>query len=233
MSALVLVAPMAATCACGSATESPPPSQAPSQGVGVVVAPESLHVALEEDELAVLDPRRSRMQPRSPSLVAVEAEQLEALLAATPATSPDQPALLRRLAEESVELENAAMANGRIAAVGPARRAAIEYYRRLVAFHGASRPPYALADEAQYYLAWEHVRSGDFQAARRAYLDLINGAPSSRWVPHAYFMFGALFAAEAAADPSKAPLAKAAFDKAASAPDLAVAALARKRLQKL
>src|SRR5947207_1708009 len=54
------------------------------------------------------DERRSRLAARVRALLVTEIQGLESLYAATPKTSPDRPQLVRRLAEDYVELESAA-----------------------------------------------------------------------------------------------------------------------------
>lgn len=54
-------------------------------------------------------------------------------------------------------------------------------------------------------------RAGDFMTARKRYFELIQSAPSSSLVPLAYLAFAELFRVEAESDPSKLPLASAAY----------------------
>jgi TolA-binding protein len=131
------------------------------------------------------------MAPRSAALVVVEVTQLEALLAATSPVASDWTLLHRRLAEDYVELRKA----GRRAT----SRKAIEHYDVIL------RAPaeYTQLDEVLYYEALEHEVSGDLPRARSAYYDLIEKAPTSRFVPFAYYAFGEMFRNEAQADPSK------------------------------
>jgi TolA-binding protein len=58
--------------------------------------------------VGVRDQRQSASRQRVLALLITEIQQLEALLKSTDARSPNRPALLRRLAEDYVELENAA-----------------------------------------------------------------------------------------------------------------------------
>src|SRR6202041_661393 len=97
---------------------------------------------------AMRDARRSRLQPRSVGLVVTELQQLETLKGVTEPSSPDHPTLLRRLAEDYVELEIAAASDRR--KVEAARAGAIRAYGELVTTHGATYP---LVDEVRYYLA--------------------------------------------------------------------------------
>jgi TolA-binding protein len=64
------------------------------------------------------------------------------------------------------------------------------------------------ADETLYNLAYEHEQAGDLNQARAAYLDLIQTAPTSKYVPTAYLAFGELFFQEAQGDPAKWALAE-------------------------
>jgi tetratricopeptide (TPR) repeat protein len=165
-----------------------------------------------------------RRPPRAVALLVVEIQQLESLLQATSAAAPDRPVLLRRLAEDYVELEKAG-ANASV--VDRARKAAIRYYTALVdeyaghpspTFPSAVPAEYAQLDEATYYLAYEHERAGDDASARRAYLQLIQRWPASRFVPRAYLAFGDLFFGEAMSDASKWELAGAAYAKVLASP---------------
>jgi len=58
--------------------------------------------------IGVRDARQSALKQRALALLVTEIQQLESLLKATENTSSDRPKLLRRLAEDYVELENAA-----------------------------------------------------------------------------------------------------------------------------
>jgi tetratricopeptide (TPR) repeat protein len=107
----------------------------------------------------VRDQRTSALKQRVLALLITEIQQLESLLKATELRSKDRPMLLRRLAEDYVELENAAfrekteaeirrdqfkktnpreagrqqaIANSRARTLAAARKAAINYYTTLV-----------------------------------------------------------------------------------------------------
>jgi tetratricopeptide (TPR) repeat protein len=166
-----------------------------------------------------------RMRPRARALLVVEIQQLESLFQATSVAARDRPLLLRRLAEDYVELEKAAGNGPPI--VDRARREAIKYYATLLTEYSgqpsqtfpASPPPaYPQLDEATYYLAYEHEQAGDEANARRVYFELISKLPNSRFIPRAYLAFGELFAVEAMSDPSKWDLAKQAYTKVVSTP---------------
>jgi tetratricopeptide (TPR) repeat protein len=143
------------------------------------------------------DPRRA--STRAKSLIVTELSGLEQLSAATVATSPDRPSLLRRLAEDYVELRK----------TGDTRAGAkaIENYKKLYAEY----PSYPLADDVLYDLALEYESAGDMMNARKNLYELITKYPSSRHVAYAYFGFGEMFLFEGAADPSKLELAKQAY----------------------
>jgi tetratricopeptide (TPR) repeat protein len=137
-----------------------------------------------------------RVIRRSPALLRTETKALENLLVATAQTSPDRPALLRRLAENYSDLRKQGEAG--------ASANAIHHYTELVKAY----PTYAQIDEVYYYLGLEYERAGDLSNARRSYYDLIKNSPSSKYVPYAYFAFGETFLHEAKGDPSKWDLAK-------------------------
>ena len=61
-------------------------------------------------------------------------------------------------------------------------------------------------------------KSKDGPAERAAYLALMQKAPSSPYVPFAYFEFAELFQAESASDPTKLPLAEEAIKEAIKLP---------------
>jgi tetratricopeptide (TPR) repeat protein len=188
---------------------------------------------LDELELVVLDPRPSRTRPRATALLVVEIQQLELLLQASSPPSKDRPAILRRLAEEYVELENAT-ARDRPPTTHPrsvidrARKTAGLYYERLIAEYPDR---YTKIDEVFYYLAYEYEAAGDDASARRVYLELIARSPESPYVSKAYFMLGWLYASEAApGDTSASRSAEDEFAKAAASADPRVVPVALRRL---
>ncbi len=61
-------------------------------------------------------------------------------------------------------------------------------------------------------------KSKDGPAERAAYLELLQKAPHSPYVPFAYFEFAELFKAESASDPTKLPLAEEAIKEAIKLP---------------
>jgi TolA-binding protein len=183
-----------------------------------------------DPKLAAVEIRRGLTGRQRRELLVTQIQHLESLLAATAAGAPDRPGILRRLADSYVELEAVtfrakveAQTKGnkdeaaKLASVeGAARQTAIKYYSQLRQNHPAwcqspgqgPSPASGCLDETLYNLAYEHEQAGDLAAARKAYLDLIQSAPSSKYVPHAYLAFGELFFQEAQSDPSKWPLAE-------------------------
>ena len=149
------------------------------------------------------DPRIAQSRQRARALVVTELQALENLFAATASTSPDRPALMRRLAEDYAELSRAG--DGPLST--SAHRAALKYYELLVSEY----PKYPQVDEAWYYAGLEHELAGNLPKARRAYFELIKTSPQSKLIPLAYFAFGEMFYAEAANDPSKDDLALQAY----------------------
>jgi tetratricopeptide (TPR) repeat protein len=132
-----------------------------------------------------------------PVLVDAEIEQLALLVALTPLASPDRPMLVRRLAEDYVEVEKAAGTPP--AARERGWRQAIRFYSMLMdEYSGApsanfpSNPPrpYHALDEVAYDLAYEHERAGDDASARHGYAEIVTKFPSSTYVPKAYLALG-------------------------------------------
>ena len=107
---------------------------------------------------------------------------------------------------------------------GAARQAAIKHYEQLRAQHPhwcqspASTAAPGCGDEVLYDLAYEHEQAGQLVEARRVYLDLIQTAPTSRYVPSAYLAFGELFFQEAQGDPTKWALAEQSYKEVARFP---------------
>jgi TolA-binding protein len=161
-----------------------------------------------DDTASGRDTRRSTRQPRARALVATEVYGLESLLHVTQPTSQDRPLLLRRLAEDYVELEHAS--NG---------TAAIEAQRRAIARYvelTKSYPGYAQGDEALYYLGYEYEQANDGNRARKTYFDLLQKRPDSKYIPNAYLAFGEFFFKEASTDASKWSAAREAYAKVIS-----------------
>lgn len=136
----------------------------------------------------VPDSRPSRLHPRARALLVVEIQGLERLYAATPASAPDRPLLMRRLAEDYGELEAAASLdaskpNQSRTAIESARRVrdaaskhVLRYYRQLLDQH----PTYDKLDEVYYYLAVELALLGDSAGRRTALQTLLQKFPDSK-----------------------------------------------------
>jgi tetratricopeptide (TPR) repeat protein len=195
------------------------------------------HNPSEEMAAGYRDTRKARLKARSRALLITEISGLENLYSDTPRNSPDRPQIIRRLAEDYVELESAALRDQtwygiqaqnlqrrRQAAqaqrysraslqaeriVNAARRKAIAYYTLMANQY----PHYSKIDEVLYYLAYEYEQARDLKMARKVYYQLIQQAPQSPYIPNAYLAFGELFFQEAQGDPSKWALAAAAYEK--------------------
>jgi TolA-binding protein len=160
------------------------------------------------------DPRRTRIQQRPIQVVLAETEGLERLLAQAPPDSRDRPEILRRIAEDDVELENIAVRQHTPALIQPSREKAIRAYTTLKDDH----PDYPALDEVLYDLAFEHEQAGNLDSARKTYFTLIQSRPGSKYVPLAYLSFAEMFYAEGAQDPSKWAIAQQAYEKVVSYP---------------
>ncbi len=186
--------------ACGSSEPAPQHVEIaqplPTVSVTASVAPPIVQV----DPTQVDDMRDlRRLTPRARALVVTETQALENLASTTAMNSPDRPVLLRRLAENYVELR-------RTGAHGASAKA-IQHYTSLV----TSYPRYAQIDEAYYYLGLEYEIVNELSNARRSYYEVIKLAPSSKYVAYAYYAFGEMFFTEAKSDPSKWDFAKQAY----------------------
>ncbi len=184
-------------------------------------------------QFAERDTRKGKMQKRARALLITEITGLERLYKSTPKKSPDRPQLTLRLADGYAELEQAAIRDKITADIQiqeaqrkkqdtsklrkevdkakkteqAARKSAIMYYSKMAKDYAS----YSKLDEVLYYLAYEYEQGGDLANARKTYLELIEKAPKSPYVPNAYLAFGELFFQEATADPSKWALAEAAY----------------------
>ena len=182
------------------------------------------------------DDRKSRLQQRAQGLLIGELQGLENLLSNTPGNSPDRLQLVRRLAEDYVELENVGFTQktqaevkrdelkksdpagaGRQQAVAnqmnnimlKARQKAEQFYTTIT----TDFPNYPQLDEVLYYLAYEYEQGNNADLARKTYYQLITTRPNSKYIPNAYLAFGELFFNEAQGDPSKWPVAQQAYQK--------------------
>ncbi len=209
-------------------TQASPPPELPAAPTGALVpnvpedpAPPGA-VAAADPSSSVRDPRAHR--PRAAALLITEIQALQSLFEATPASSSDRVTLLRRLAEDYVDLG--------LVAPGQAERAhakAIQLYTQITKEY----PSYPQSDEVTYFLGYELERARDTSNARRVYFQLISAFPSSRFVPYAYFAFAEMFYAEGDADPSKLTLAEQAFRKVLEYPKQDLAPDARLRLGRI
>jgi tetratricopeptide (TPR) repeat protein len=187
------------------------------------------------------DERLSSLHPRAKALLVTEISGLENLFASTQPGTPSRVQLIRRLAEDYVELENAALAEKTQAEAARdnlrgsdpgaasrqqgiaeqagqtllrARTKAVQDYALLA----TEAPDYAQLDEVYLYLGMEDEKGGDLSGARRSYYNLIAQRPSSKRIPLAYLKFGELFFQEAEGDPTKWTLAEQAYEKVTSYP---------------
>ena len=176
------------------------------------------------------DDRKNRLVVRQRALLVQEIQKLETLFQQTPQNSPDRPDLARRLAEDYVELENAAfhektqaeidrdaMKKRNPAGAGQKQATADQDTKLMLAARGKAEQYYTLIkkeyatypalDEVLYYLAYEYEQGNDYVNARKVYYELINTRPQSKYIPNAYLAFAELFFNEAQGDPSKWDLA--------------------------
>jgi tetratricopeptide (TPR) repeat protein len=182
------------------------------------------------------DDRKSRLQQRSKGLLVGEIQGLENLNANTPPNSPDRLQLVRRLAEDYVELENAGFTEKTQAEIqrdnlkktnpaGASREQAIANQANNIMLKARARaeqyyttittdfPNYPQLDEVLYYLAYEYEQGNNNDLARKTYFTLIQSRPNSKYIPNAYLAFGELFFNEAQGDPSKWGVAEQAYEK--------------------
>ena len=167
--------------------------------------------------LRFLDARPNATKPRARQLVLTELNGVERLLELTAPGAPDRPQLVRRVAEDYVELRNATEREEPSLSGEQARLAgdmitaasvqAIAHYEKLLDI----APNYGKRDDVLYYMAIEHGFRSDLRQVRERMFELINEHPTSVHVPLAYFAFGELFRFEALTDRSKTQLALAAF----------------------
>ena len=150
--------------------------------------------------------------PRSRPLLVTEIQGLEALAAHTPADAKDHPVILRRIANDYVELSCAAWMAGDRSTELTARRKAKAAFEQLEAAHPGAAPN----DEVLFFIAQLYEQSGDETSARETYHWLARGNPTSRLVPAAYVAVGDLYydEAEALHDPARRLEAKHAYVEA-------------------
>jgi len=182
------------------------------------------------------DDRKSRLQQRAKGLLVGEIQGLESLNANTPANSPDRLQLVRRLAEDYVELENAGFTEKTQAEIkrddlkksnpsGAAQQQAVANQANTIMLRARTKaeqfyssittdfPNYPQLDEVLYYLAYEYEQGNQNDLARSTYFKLIQTRPNSKYIPNAYLAFGELFFNEAQGDPSKWGVAQEAYKK--------------------
>lgn len=188
-----------------------PPPEAPSAAEPTAktsgpssTAPAARAANAEED--AARDDRRARRAPRARALLVSEIQGLERLGLASTRTSPDRPALLRRIAEANVELAASATKDGSSAVAQAAHKNAVRHYVALLSDH----PDAPARDAALYNLGLEYEALGDLTNARKVYFDVVKSHAGSPYVAKAYFAFGVLFRQE-----GKLDLARQAFAQAA------------------
>lgn len=141
--------------------------------------------------------RDARRAPRLYAVIVTEIDQLQALLVTLPFASLDRPMVVRRLAEDNVEIEKASEVPE--AARDHAGKEAIRFYSVLIAeysgdpsatFPSSPPRPYHALDEVTYYRALEYERAGDDDSALHAYSEIIVKSPTSAYVPKAYLALG-------------------------------------------
>ncbi len=167
----------------------------------------------------VRDERLARRPSRTKEMLVTELQDLEPQLS----TSPDQPKLLRGLAEDYAELASLAVRErAPDKSIRDARSAAMKYYDVLVneypqwcAVPDAADPTKGkgCVDDALYSFALEAEHVDQLDRARFTYLKLIKTWPESRFVPSAYFAFGELFMLEVNQDLSNLRFAEKSFQK--------------------
>lgn len=194
-----------------TASPSPPPLPAPPP-VAPPPTPTLKVSSAYRPSIAIVRPL-TPLTLRKKALLVNELAQLEKLLEATPKTSPDRPALLRRTMEDYRELALVAQAEGSAnapALAAKARERAIARGLAIVSDH----PLYAKLDEVLYVVGIEQQMASNLAGARAAHLDLIKRFPQSRYATWAYVAFGDAYFAEAKNDASKYAIARAAYGKA-------------------
>ncbi|MBK8168913.1 MAG: tetratricopeptide repeat protein [Sandaracinaceae bacterium] len=170
-----------------------------------------------------IDPSHARGQQgehqlRAEDLLRREIELTARLATRTPASNPQRPDILLRLAEDHFELQQ--VYNARVrgfdqpiyeacdrdhnqarcrelhtqqtaaeAQVTSAREAAIRAYAQLVQDH----PNFRRMDEVLFSLGYALEEMRQFDRARQVYYRLIKGFPQSRFIPNAYLSFAEYF----------------------------------------
>jgi hypothetical protein len=185
---LVAVGLVALSCDRGAGDTGPPPSFEPSAPAECLDTDASCATSNTDSGVAALAPsmrghktRDDRIESPSrmdPPRLLLEIEGLLGLFRATRATSKDRPAILRRLAEDWVELEKAYDRTGQSLHAAQARTQAVDAYARLAKEY----PSYVQLDQVLYYLGLEYERAGKEGDATATYADLERRFPQSRFV---------------------------------------------------
>ncbi len=155
----------------GGPSRTPEPAREPvtvaAEEPTVVVKPAaSPTIAAADLATLVRDPRKSRWYPRSTPLLITELQSLEALHANTPANAPDKPKLLRRLAEDYIELKNAARRD-----------------KERLSSSSGSAPP-ARSQVTSEMARLDKVIAAARMAALKHYQELVNKHPNFCQSPH-------------------------------------------------
>lgn len=168
------------------------------------------------------DPRVRAAPIATASLVAEHAA-LARLFAGAREGTPDKSRAAVRLGDVEIELSRADPARESLAG-----DAAVHYELARRDGKGASY------EAATYRLALDAECRGDLASARKLAFEIVSHAPGSTWVPHAYLLFGELFFAEGAKDPSKLDLARLAYlEVAKHRGDAGISAFVNERLRAL
>ena len=184
-------------------------SPAPAPTVVATLAPPTA----AEAELAVqlllvaTDPRVTTRRARAPQLLVPELAGLKRLLDKVDLADSVRPKLLRRLAEEHVELRAAAVrevakaldsaaAAEWVQVEQNASRRAQEYFRQLMAEY----PSYQKTSDLFFYLGIEQGLHGNRDGLRASLRESITKNDQSRLTPLAHFILGELFRLEGKAE---------------------------------
>jgi hypothetical protein len=168
------------------------------------------------------DPRVRAAPSAIESLVAEHAALSRTLAVAREGTAEEARTALR-LGDVEIELSRSDPARASLAG-----DAAVHYgvARRL----GKG----AFFEAATYRLALGAECRGELASARTLAFEIVSHAPSSSWAPHAFLLFGELFFAEGAKDPSKLELARMAYlEVTKRRGDADITAFANERLRAL
>ena len=135
--------------------------------------------------------------------------------------SPELPAAHRPVVEVAPPDPHAAPAAGNARAPTPQRASEEDIaacQERVLREYVSSAASDPVEGGELARVASEERANGDLRAARTHYFELVQKYPRSPYVPFAYFAFGEMFMREATSDPSKAPLAAAAYGETVKYP---------------